>query len=115
TPRVHGLAVASYLEVQHGLTLRPQPHSSNHLTGVHPVALVNIQSTIMTIGTQIMFIVLDDEQKSITLEPIATIHHIPAGGGTHRLTHLAANVETLRIRTRYRDLQQSPLSRPQPL
>ena len=77
--RFDGVAIAADLEVQQLLITGIPAHFSDHLSLLHTVAFPDEAPAVVRISAQHSVVVLDDDQLSITNQPIAAVDHLARG------------------------------------
>ena len=92
---IDGVAITTDFEVQQLLIAGIPAHFGDHLTLLHAVALPDEAPTVVRIGAQHSVIVLDDDQLSITNQPIAAVDHLARGRSLDRLAGGTGDVHAI--------------------
>jgi len=91
---INGLTVPADFEVQQRTLTRPLTHSRDLLPGFHPLAFSDQQEIIVAIGTEIIRIVFNDHELSVTGQTTARVNNLAARGGSNILADPAADMDS---------------------
>ena len=92
---IDGIAIAPDFEVQQLLITGISAHLGDHLSLLHAVTLPDEAPTVVRIGAQHSVIVLDDDQFSITYQPIAAVDHLARSRSLDRLAGGTGDVHAI--------------------
>ena len=68
----------------HGVSIGAA-HGGNLLPYLHALTVIDHQLIVMGVGANVIFIVLNHDQITVTAQLVADIHHFASAGGVHRL------------------------------
>ena len=73
-------------------------HLGNRLAGLHAIAFLDQTLAVVTVRRQERRVVLDDDELAVADQTVAAVHDRSIGGGTHRRTGGAGDVDALPYR-----------------
>src|SRR3569623_1124285 len=78
---VHGVAVVTYLEVQHRAVVTSEAYGGDAIADAHHVALLHQHLVVVRVSGEEGSAVLDDDELAVAHDAAAGIHHTARAGG----------------------------------
>ncbi len=76
---VNRVAIFSDFKVQHGSFSTTATKLCNHLPGFYLLPFLHQNLPVMSVSTQIVLVVIHDNQITVSEQPVAGVDHIPGG------------------------------------
>src|SRR5699024_8630813 len=74
--RRNRLTVVANLEMQHRLITRPEANFGNLVANGHPIAFLDLSVAGISVGRQVITVMLEDDKLAKTLQADATVNHL---------------------------------------
>ena len=91
---INRIAIFSDFKMQHGSFSTAATKLCNHLPGVYVLPFLHQNLPVMSVSTQIVLVVIHNNQIAVSKQPVARVHHIPGGCSSYSIPGLPGNINT---------------------
>ena len=93
--RIDGPAVIADLKMEHGIAAGLTAHIGDMLADRHRIAFLDEQGAIISVCTQIVIVVLENNELAVAQEPAPRIHDTAARRRPYRLPRSSTDINAL--------------------
>ena len=91
---VNRIAIFTNLKMQHGSFSATATELCDHLPGFHILPFLHQNLPVVSVSTQIVLVMIHDNQIAVSKQPVAGVDHIPGGCCSYSIPGLAGNINT---------------------
>ena len=91
---VNRIAILPNLKMQHGSFSATATELCDHLPGFHILPFLHQNLPVVSVSTQIVLVMIHDNQIAVSKQPVAGVDYIPGGCCSYSIPGLAGNINT---------------------
>ena len=91
---INRIAIFSDLKMQYGSFSTTATELCNHLPGFHILPFLHQNLPVMSVRTQIVLIVIHNNEVAVSKQPVAGVYHISRGCGSYSIPGLPCDINT---------------------
>lgn len=91
---INRIAIFSDLKMQYGSFSTTATELCNYLPGFHILPFLHQNLPVVSVSTQIVLVVIHDNQVAVSKQPVASVNHISLGCGSYSIPGLPGDINT---------------------
>lgn len=91
---IDSLTILSNFKMQLGSIRAAASELCNNLPGFYILPFLHQNLAVVGVSTEIVLVVIDDNQITVTQQSTARVYHVTTGGGFYSIPRISSNINT---------------------